>query len=371
MQRVVKCLIVDDLPENLLALAALLESPKVEVLQARSGRQALELLLEHEVALAIIDVHMPEIDGFELAELIRGSERTRSTPIIFVTAGLPDERWQFKGYQSGAVDVLFKPISPTLLRSKSEVFFDLYRHRQVLKEQLQQLSELLRSYEMFSAILGHDLRSPLSAVMFSADLLRRQVADESQRKAVDRIIDSGSRMTHMIEEMLDVARARHMGGIAVDPEEADLQTVATRAVEEHRAAAGDDRIVLTFAGDTQGYWDAGRLAQLLSNLLGNAVQHGQAGTISIHVDGSSQDQVRLRVENRGEIPAELVANLFDPFHVRKRRSGRAHNLGLGLYIARQIALSHGGDLALRNDRPGCTCFEAVLPRRQEAPATAE
>ena len=110
MPQRIKCLLVDDLEENLLALAALLQRDDVELLTARSGEQALELLLRHEVALAFIDVQMPDMDGFELAELMRGSERTRHVPIIFVTAGVRERQRVFKGYESGAVDFIYKPI---------------------------------------------------------------------------------------------------------------------------------------------------------------------------------------------------------------------------------------------------------------------
>ncbi len=113
-----KCLLVDDLEENLLALSALLQRPDLEILTARSGSEALELLLVHDVALAFLDVQMPEMDGFELAELMRGSERTRQIPIIFVTAGARDRHRLFKGYESGAVDFLFKPIEPHILQNK-------------------------------------------------------------------------------------------------------------------------------------------------------------------------------------------------------------------------------------------------------------
>jgi CheY-like chemotaxis protein len=132
----VKFLLVDDLEENLLALSALLQRDDVELLLARSGLEALELLLQHEVALALLDVQMPDMDGFELAELIRGSERTRNVPLIFVTAGVRDERRLFKGYESGAVDFLYKPIEPHILRNKAEVFFQLYRQKQQLALEL-------------------------------------------------------------------------------------------------------------------------------------------------------------------------------------------------------------------------------------------
>src|SRR6202789_2430152 len=119
----IKCLLVDDLEENLLALSSVLVRADVEVLTARSGSEALELLLVHEVALAFLDVQMPEMDGFELAELMRGSDRTRHVPIIFVTAGVRDQYRLFKGYETGAVDFLYKPIDPHILKSKADVFF--------------------------------------------------------------------------------------------------------------------------------------------------------------------------------------------------------------------------------------------------------
>src|SRR5882757_2404669 len=119
----IKCLLVDDLEENLLALSALLARHDVNVLTARSGSEALELLLVHEVALAFLDVQMPDMDGFELAELMRGSARTRDVPIIFVTAGAQDQHRVFKGYETGAVDFLYKPIEPRILKNKADVFF--------------------------------------------------------------------------------------------------------------------------------------------------------------------------------------------------------------------------------------------------------
>lgn len=144
MQPRIKCLLVDDLAENLLALSALLQSEDVEVLSARSGPEALELLLTHEVALALIDVQMPDMDGLELAELMRGSARTRQVPIIFVTAASRDQHHIFKGYESGAVDFLYKPIDAHILKNKADVFFRLYRQTQQLAVELRERTETLR-----------------------------------------------------------------------------------------------------------------------------------------------------------------------------------------------------------------------------------
>ena len=161
----VTCLLVDDLEENLLALSALLRNDDVEIVTARSGVEALELLLRHDVALAIVDVQMPDMDGFELAELMRGSERTRHVPLIFVTAGSRDQHRMFKGYDTGAVDFLYKPIEPQILQNKAGVFFQLARQKQQLQQELRERTETLRLNEMFAAVLGHDLRAPLDVML--------------------------------------------------------------------------------------------------------------------------------------------------------------------------------------------------------------
>lgn len=133
-------LLVDDLEENLLSLEALLRQDDLLLLKARSGDEALELLLKHDVALALVDVQMPGLNGFELAELMRGNERTRRIPIIFVTAGTADVQRRFRGYEAGAVDFIQKPIEAGVLRSKVAVFFELYRQRQQLTSQRDELA---------------------------------------------------------------------------------------------------------------------------------------------------------------------------------------------------------------------------------------
>src|SRR5471032_3680036 len=128
-------LLVDDLEENLLSLEALLRRDDLILLKARSGDEALELLLRNDVALALVDVQMPGLNGFELAELMRGNERTRRVPIIFVTAGNADSQRRFRGYEAGAVDFIHKPIETDILRSKADVFFDLHQQRRLIQIQ--------------------------------------------------------------------------------------------------------------------------------------------------------------------------------------------------------------------------------------------
>ena len=362
----VKVLLVDDLEENLLALAALLHREDVEILQARSGAEALELLLAHEVALALLDVQMPDMDGFELAELMRGSERTRHVPIIFVTAGLRDQYRLFKGYDTGAVDFLYKPIDSHILKSKADVFFQLFRQKRQLATQLDELTATLRLNELFTAVLGHDLRNPLGAMLNSANLLERVSKEDVVRQTAARMANSGRRMSRMIDDMLDLTRARLGGGIPLRRQECDLGQLVQRVIQEHQVAFPGSRFALHQEGDLSGCWDADRLAQVASNLVGNALEHGdQRDPIQVSLNGSQSETVILSMTNSGGIPADVLPQLFDPFRSAQRHLGRSEGLGLGLYIVQQIVGAHGGRVEAKPDQRRTT-FVVQLPRRPAA-----
>jgi two-component system sensor histidine kinase/response regulator len=358
----IKCLLVDDLAENLLALTALLQSDEVEVLTARSGPEALELLLKHEFALALIDVQMPDMDGLELAELMRGSERTRQVPIIFVTAGTRDQHHIFKGYESGAVDFLYKPIEPHILKNKADVFFRLYRQTQQLALELRERTETLRLNEMFAAVLGHDLRSPLSALLSSAHLIQKRSQDQVVQEAATRMLVTGRRMSRMIDDLLDLARARLGGGIPLQPETVDLRLLVQRVVREHQAASPERRIEVHDNGEFSGHWDPVRLAQVASNLIGNALQHGEhSGDIRVRLDGTHAEWAGFSVANFGTIPDAIMPHLFDPFG-GAQQPHRSRGLGLGLYIVQQIVQAHRGAVDVRSEDGNQTVFSVKVPR---------
>ncbi len=361
----IKFLLVDDIQENLVALEALLRRPGLELLKARTGAEALELLLVHDIALAILDVQMPEMNGFELAELMRGAERTRHVPIIFLTAGARDPYRVFKGYEAGAVDFLFKPIDPHVLRSKAEVFFELHRQRA-------ELARVLRMNEMFVGILGHDLRTPLSAIATGTQLLERRIADPDQLKTVRRMAASAGRMRDMIDQLLDLTRARLAGGAGLTAERAvvDVGDLVTRAADELRPSAHDRQVGVAVAGDCRTSGDGARLLQVFSNLLSNAIQHGTPGTpVNVSVDGGEQ-AVAVAVRNEGAIPPELLPRIFDPFRGASRPAG-AQGLGLGLFITEQIVVAHGGRITVESAPATGTTFTAVFPRLDRAQARDE
>jgi phosphoserine phosphatase RsbU/P len=487
-----KLLLVDDLEENLLALEALLRRPELELLKAHSGTEALELLLTHDVALALVDVQMPELDGFELAELMRGSERTRTVPIIFVTAGAREANRIFQGYDAGAVDFLFKPVDPHILRHKVDTFVELHRQRQQLAAQveviraseefrrriiessqdliavldvqgavlslnakgkevfgsepladrllwtslwesdeaerclararggevarfqargmlaefrdhtwdvavtpmrdargrverllavardvteLQRLNEeltaTLRLNETFVAAVGHDLRTPLNSIVLSTELLMKAATQEREAAADVRVIErlrtSARRMSKMIDELFDLARARLSGGIPISPVDGvDLFPVAEKIVSELAATEPGRTLELRRSGDTRGSWDVDRLGQVLANLLGNALRHGSSeGAVELALDGSHPFELVLTVSNRGQIPDEIISCLFEPFRRGNARVGSVEGLGLGLFIVQQIVQAHAGDIEARS-QDGITTFRMVLPRKPES-----
>ncbi|MES1175675.1 MAG: hybrid sensor histidine kinase/response regulator [Myxococcales bacterium] len=350
----VKFLLVDDLDENLLVLEALLRREGLQLLKARSGREALELMLEHEFALALIDVQMPEMDGFELAELMRGTERTRHVPIIFVTAGMQERHRVFKGYDAGAVDFLFKPLEPQILRHKTETFFQLHRQRQ-------DLAETLRLNEELMAVVGHDLRNPLNVILMTTSLLASST-DPELKKCVTRLQSSGTRMLHIIDELFDLSRARLGGGIPIERTPIDLLAITRKTVAEFEATNPSRQIEVVAQGDLLGEWDGGRLGQVLSNLIGNALRHGVVTVpITVKLTGNATD-VRVSVHNGGHIAADLMPRLFEPFQSGVGKRTRAEGLGLGLYIVQQIVQAHGGDVHVSSSPEAGTAFELHLPR---------
>ena len=358
----VHVLVVDDVPQNLVAMQALLRNSPVQMLGASSGAEALELLLQHDVALALLDVQMPEMDGFALAELMRGTERTRQIPIIFITASPGDPMRSFKGYESGAVDFLHKPVDPHMLLSKVAVFAELHRQRQLLHQRNEELERVLKLNETMIAVLTHDLRTPLSAIMMCAEVVRIHAGEGPAAKSVARLKSSAQRMARMIEQLLDFSRIRS-DILRLDLKDADLAPIAGAVVAELRQARPEAAIDVASAGDLAGRFDPERIGQVIANLLGNAVQHGAPGsTVRLQLDGTPPGRLRLSVTNAGQLRDDLLPQIFKPFKGAERTG---EGLGLGLYIVEQFVLAHGGTVRAANTADGVR-FDVDLPRHARA-----
>lgn len=238
-------------------------------------------------------------------------------------------------------------------------------HARVVEE----LSRAVHISEMFVGILSHDLRNPLGAILGGAQLLGHDMKDPKSARILGLVVSSGERMGRMIDQLLDFTRARLGEGIPLERERIDLADVARGVVEESKAASAAALVRFVSKGDSTGAWDRDRISQILSNLLGNALQHGAStGVVEVVVDGTAADRITLSVQNEGVIPLHLVPVIFNPFRGTLQKRGKSKGLGLGLYVARQIALAHGGELRLSSSA-ACTTFTLELPRLEAAPAS--
>lgn len=371
-------LLVDDLEENLLSLEALLRREGLVLLKARSGNEALELLLQYEVGLALLDVQMPGMDGFELAELMRGNERTGRVPIIFLTAGNADRSRRFRGYEAGAVDFLHKPLEPDILRSKAQVFFELYRQRQQIARQRDELKayadalkEADKRKDEFLAVLAHELRNPLAPIRYALEIMRKapgEAASDEIRAMMERQV---THLVRLIDDLLDVSRLSR-GKIDLRREHVTLQTVLQAAIEASQPVIKSGRHALTLDIPEEPLWldaDLTRISQVLSNLLNNAAKYTpENGRIDLVVRSEDGDVVIAITDNGLGIPREMLPRIFDLFTQVENGASRSRGgLGIGLALARQLVDIHNGSLSAESAGPGQgSTFTVRLPLVQEA-----
>lgn len=396
-----KLLIVDDLPENLRALNALIRQDDLEIYQALSGDEALTLLLEHDFALAILDVQMPAMDGFQLAELMRGTAKTRHIPIVFVSAGGRELNYAFKGYESGAVDFLYKPLDNFAVKSKVKVFVDLYRQRQetrrqvnalqksrheqeTLMQQLQktqtQLERTIAMRDEFMSMVAHELRTPLNTLFLETQMrtvqLDRGDAALFDTERLNKMVARDGRqirsMIRLIDDMLDVSRMRS-GRLSIRPEPTDLSELLSRVVNDlsTQIAAAGTTITLNAPQAINGTWDAFRIEQIVVNLLTNALRYGQKKpiTVLLSIDGNI---ALLQIKDQGPgISATDQKLIFQPFE-RGAGSNISGGLGLGLYISQQLAKAHEGYISVQSEVGKGTVFSVHLPLHSTAcPSASE
>lgn len=366
-------LLVDDLEENLLALEALLQREGLVCLKARGGEEALELLLTHEVALALLDVQMPGMDGFELAEFMRGSERARHIPIIFVTAGGADSQRRFRGYEAGAVDFIQKPIEPDVLRSKANVFFDLHQQRRQIEAQRDELEAAAqalrradRHKDSFLAVLAHELRNPVAALSGGLHLLGKDIDPDRAkdiRGRMDRMLDH---LAHLVDDLLDVSRVSQ-GKISLKKARVELSEVLQSAIEasQHTIEAAKHRFELELSDEP--IWleaDHTRLAQIIANLLNNAAKYTPPGGVVTLRAMAEDGMATITVSDTGVgIPEAMQSRIFEIFAQVEDHLGQSQGgLGIGLALVRQLVALHGGEVTVHSDGEGQgSTFTVRLP----------
>ncbi len=385
-----KLLIVDDLPENLLALDALIKREDRTVYKALSADEALSLLLQHEFALAILDVQMPGMNGFELAELMRGTEKTKNIPIVFVSAAGRELNYAFKGYESGAVDFLHKPLDIHAVKSKVNVFVDLYRQSKAMKQQVEaleqsrreqqallerlqatqnELQQAVRMRDDFMSIVAHEVRTPLNGLILETQLRKMHLARgnaaafslDKMHAMVDRDERQIKSLIRLIEDMLDVSRIR-TGKLSIRPSRFDLAQLVRNLLQGFAAQieAAECSVSLDAPEPVEGDWDEFRIEQVVSNLLTNALRYGGKSLIQVRVYCAGRE-ARVEVQDNGiGISEENQRRIFAQFERVSDKTVVA-GLGLGLFISEQIVAAHGGTIDVESRIHEGALFRVSLP----------
>lgn len=372
-----KILIVDDIQQNIAALKGLLSGEDLDILSATDADQALNLVFEHEFALALLDVHMPSMSGFELARLIRGVERSRHLPIIFVTAMDRGGSIEFEGYDTGAVDVLYKPLDRHVVRSKVRVFAKLNEQSKELQEQIRIASQLREQAEAanvakgrFLANMSHEIRTPLGAVLGFAELLGTSDVNGSERERLcESIHRNGILLKRVIDDVLDLSK--------IEAQKLELEFGPFNLIDMihdleltlgHRAREKGVDFKIEVGPGLEGRFisDSTRVKQVLLNVIGNAVKFTEHGIVHVEVRKEKEEnpdsiRVGFKISDTGiGLSPEQQRRLFEPFSQGDASTSKKFGgTGLGLVIARHLARLLGGDVELKQCKRGEGCVFQV------------
>jgi signal transduction histidine kinase len=403
----VSILLVDDQEAGMVALEATLAPLGQKLVRARSGREALRYLLQQDFAAVLLDVVMPEMDGFETAQLIRARERCRDTPILFLTGLSRGQMPELRAYSVGAVDFLHKPYEADILRSKVAVFVDLFRKRELVRRQAEALrdaqereharalaeahqrveSERLRESEErlrqavrlrdeFLSMASHELKTPLTSLKVHIQGALRAAARREEPVPVAQYVakletleQNVGRLTQLVDTLLDITRISS-GRLDFELGEVDLadvvREVAHRFSEEAERAGCELRV--RAEAPVLGQWDRGRVDQVVTNLLSNALKYGAGRPVELSVGGDGA-LATLEVRDQGiGIAEEDRQRIFERFERAVPHGGFYAGFGLGLWIVRQIVSGLGGSVGVESVQGQGSTFRVLLPRVHQTQA---
>jgi signal transduction histidine kinase len=383
----VSILLVDDQPAKLLSYRAILRGVEATLVSAGSAREALEHLLKTDFAVVLIDVIMPELDGFELAAMMREHPRFRKTAIIFVSGVALTELDRLKGYEHGAVDYVPVPVVPEILRAKVGIFVELHRKTRQLErlnrdlelrvaERTGELQEASRRKDEFLAMLAHELRNPLAAIRLAAQLIGLSELPPAQlSKSVAVIQRQVEHLVRLIDDLVDVSRITR-GLIGLRRELLQVSTVVAQAIEASRPAIDARRHTLNVNVPEEALsvdGDAARLAQVLANILNNSAKFTEpGGRIDLEVRRDGPYVVIAITDSGAGIAPEVLPNVFELFTQFDRPLDRSSSgLGIGLALVRRLVEMHGGTVAAESEGLGRgTRVTVTLPVVQAASIAA-
>src|SRR5688572_10881304 len=409
--RRVHLLLVDDRPENLLALEAILEPLGQKLVCAHSGEEALKCVLQHDFACILLDVQMPDMNGFEAAQIIKSREKSRYIPIIFLSAISKEDSYVFKGYSMGAVDYVFKPFNPDVLRSKVAVFVDLFVKQQQLMEQTEMLAESQRRQlelehraelleaeaksaaqltelnvklkerqqeleqamgvrNRFYASMCHELRTPINAVIGYSTLMIDNIygpLNEKQREGLQRTLRAARHLLELVNDVLDLSKIE-AGKIELALASVNVSNLIDDLFVTVRPLADEHGTSLTFKRSDQDIsvvTDPRRVRQILLNLLSNAIKFGNKKPITVECTPEPDGGVSIAVIDEGEgISEDDRHRIFEEFV--QVSPHQQMGTGLGLPISRRLATLLDGSLEVESEPGKGSIFTLRLPSEGQA-----
>ncbi len=358
-----RILLVDDREENLYALENMLLENDRQFIKATSGREALKIAFKEDISLILLDVQMPEMDGFEVAQLLKSTTRTKKIPIVFVTAISKDSKYVVQGLTGGAVDYLFKPLDMEITRAKVSTLLQFYRQQQELEQKNNELTYLNDQKNYFLGMAAHDLRNPLGNIQSFSDFILTDAGStlsEQHREYLAIIRKSSTFMLGMVNNLLDVARIES-GKLELQLERTNLVELVRNNIRINRTLSDRKNIRLEFkatADDVEAKVDKNQIEQVLNNLITNAIKFSNSGTV-VEIGLEKQDAaVMLSVRDHGQgIPHAELEKLFNPFQNTSVKSTAGEkSTGLGLTIVKKIIEAHKGKVWVESEVGKGTVF---------------
>lgn len=364
----VKILIVDDKPENLFSLEAIIEGDDREIISANSGNEALKLAIKNEFALILSDVQMPGMDGFEMAEILRSNPKNKLVPIIFVTAISKEEKYVHQGYSEGAVDYLFKPLDATVVRAKTDIFVSLYRQKNQLKAQKEELIRLNNQKNNFIGMAAHDLRNPLGVVQYFSKILLEDAKDMLSAEFYEHmeIIHSTSNfMMNLVNELLDISKIES-GTFTLTKQSVQPIELINQSVKINEIFSKRKNISLATDLDHKMpsmMLDYAKMTQVLNNLIGNAIKYSLPDTTITIKSWCENELMHILVTDQGQgIPETEIQKLFQPFHTTSvKATAGEKSTGLGLTIVAKMVEAHEGKISVESTVGQGSTFKIQLP----------